>query len=799
MVSERLKTLFGKVKKGLGEKLNETKPEDVAKFAAKEAAGAIPFVGQIIKNAFDEFSEDEKEELVKELKELSESQFKEISEKVGSSVEYLKDIRGIALYFFEELRADHEEIKELIRSLIEIQIRGTEVKPSEIDIPTIQSVLRKGETFEGDFFKKEPEWIDFEGGFVVERKEVDEIMRKLETDNIQLVLGDPATGKSVILKNIGFKLAKNKDVYVVELKKHSSDEVKRYFEDILEIKDENTVFIVDDAHLLPTECERLVREFKNRKLKAKLIIGSRETRKIRGEHPKERSEFEYLSKTDIHAEDVTEEMVRVFLKRKYDFSDERIERVSKNLEKYKKDLWFLAWALKAYNPKKDSIKEEEIYEKIRDSIRNISAGEGKPRINAEDVFFPLSVFYRFEIPIERWFLEEQIGLEENIINQLIALSEITEMEERGKRRTLSLSHSSIAELYFKAYQVYPSLGRKIKRRILNQKDEELEYCFFHKYMTNMTSTDLKNAIDVVIHLRRYLFINEKGGIMSLVKKLIEDKEIEDLIKEGIEKEEDVGKIGFYVWCIAEVSKEAGLKLANRINIDNLLSKIEKEKDMERIEWCGWAIAKTSRRVALKLVDAVSSKIEKEEDIGKIGSCVWYIARASKGVALKLVDAVSNRVEKENDIEKIGWSVWYIADANKEVGLKLANCINIDVLSSKIEKEKNLRKIGRCMWYIDHVNEEVVLKLIKAVSNRIEKEEDIEKIVRCVEEIASASKEVALKLADSVSSKIEKEEDIEKIGLCVKSIAYASEEVAQEIVNHLNPKLREELRKRGWLK
>ncbi|MCK4736488.1 MAG: hypothetical protein KAT65_28800 [Methanophagales archaeon] len=163
MVSKKLKELFGNVKERLGEKLSEIKPEEVAKFAAKEAVGAIPVVGQIIKDVFDEFSPDEKEELIKELKELSESQFNEISEKVGVSVEYLKDIQGIALYSFRELRADHEVIKELIWSLIE------ELKPPEINIPPIQSVLRKEETFVGDFFKKEPEWIDFEEGFVVER------------------------------------------------------------------------------------------------------------------------------------------------------------------------------------------------------------------------------------------------------------------------------------------------------------------------------------------------------------------------------------------------------------------------------------------------------------------------------------------------------------------------------------------------------------------------------------------------------------------------------------------------------
>ena len=382
--------------------------------------------------------------------------------------------------------------------------------------PTIQSVLRKGETSEGYFFKKEPEWIDFEEGFVVERKEVAEIIKKLENDNIQLVLGEPASGKSVILKNIGFKLAKeNKDVYIVELKKHSKDEVKRYFEDIPEIKDEKAVFIVDDAHLLPTECERLVREFKNRKLKAKLIIGSRETREIRGERPKEVSEFEYLSKTDIHAEDVTEALIKRFLKRKHHFSDERIKTVSENLEEYKKDLWHLSWALKAYNPEKNLVKGEEIHKKVKDSIRDI---------NAEDVFLPLSVFYRFEIPIERRFLEERLDVDQKIITDLIYLSEIIETEEMGKRITLSLNHSSIAELYFKTYQSYLDLGRNVKNIFQKDKgDSDVEYSMFHNYINSAPASSL----DVLIHLGRDL-TDEKGGI-TLLKKLIDSKEVENSV------------------------------------------------------------------------------------------------------------------------------------------------------------------------------------------------------------------------------------------------------------------------------
>ncbi len=107
--------LFVKVKK----RLSEIKPEDIAKFAIKEAAGEIPIVGSIIKDAFDEFSPDEKRELLNELKELSEVQFKEIGEKIGASHEYLRDIQKFTLYTFEELKADHEEIKELLNHLIQ--------------------------------------------------------------------------------------------------------------------------------------------------------------------------------------------------------------------------------------------------------------------------------------------------------------------------------------------------------------------------------------------------------------------------------------------------------------------------------------------------------------------------------------------------------------------------------------------------------------------------------------------------------------------------------------------------------
>ncbi len=594
--------------------------------------------------------------------------------------------------WIEEIKNRHTfkafENRDQLKDSIKTRLRDLWNKGRwKADIPTIQSVLRKGETFEGDFFKKEPEWIDFEEGFVVERREVDELINKLESDNIQLVLGEPASGKSVILKNIGFKLAKeNKDVYIVELKKHSGDKVKRYFDDIPEIKDDKAVFIVDDAHLLMTECERLVRELKNRELKAKLIIGSRPTREIRGEHPKEVSEFEYLSKTYIHAEDITEEIIKGFLKKEHHFSDERIKTVSKNLERYKKDLWHLSWALKAYYPEMDSVEEEEIYEKIRDSIREIKLGKdesGKNKyLNGEDVFFPLSVFYRFEISVERDFLEEQLELEKDKINELIELSEIVQTEEAGRNRMLSLIHSSIADLYFRAYQAYPSLGEKSKKKILNQKDKDLQYCLFYKYMT---STDPRNAILVLIQLGGDRF-KEKGG-RTLLEQLIEGDKTQQSIKKGIIKEENIGKIGWCMRYIAGANKKVARKIVGCADIDTLSLRIVGEEDAS----------------------------------GNIASCVVGIAEASKESGLKLVDSVLTRIEKEEDIRQIGWCLGNIAEANKGVAQEIANRINVDVLLSKIEKEADIGWIGLCVGGIAAASEEVAREIVNRLNPRLRKE------------------------------------------------------------------------------
>ena len=653
----------------------------------------IPVIGQLLGEVIKEFFPSEKEKLLKELKELSEDKLNEISEKVGISVDLLEKIRELTLYKFEKLEKNTEEIKELTLQVLEKLKPVEEIKELLLreskkheELPTIEDVLRKGEIEKEDFFRKEPMWIDFEKGCIVERKEVDEIIEKLENnDKIHLVLGEPASGKSVILKNIGFKLAKQgKKVYFIDLKRHSDEEVKELFERIPEL---NAVSIIDDAHLKLFGCEKLVKEFKRRG-KGSLLIGSREVDELRKWPPIYSSEFEYLNKTKIEAKDATEDIIRLFLKRKHNLDDSRIKTISENLERYKHDLWLLSWALLAYNPEKDSVEKEEIVEKVKDSIREIKKN-GK--VNAEEVFYPLSVFYRFEIPVERRFIEN-LGIDERTIDELLSLGELIEFEEIGKRKMLLLHHSSIADIYFEAYKSYPDLGGKLRNW------DELS--LFYKYLG-----EAENSLDVIIGLGRD-WLDKKGGKTTL-RKLVESEDFVGLIRGAINEERDLWKIVSCLSGIAEASERVASKIAEKIDVKLLSSKINEERDLWKIKWCLSEIARVSEEVALKLVDPVASRINEERDLGEIGSCLSGIAEASEEVALKLVDPVASKINEERDLEKIGLCLSGIAEANEKVALKL-----VDLVASKINEERDLGKIGWCLYWIVKAGGEVEREILK---------------------------------------------------------------------------------------
>ena len=282
--------------------------------------------------------------------------------------------------------------------------------------------------------------------------------------------------------------------------------------------------------------------------------------------------------------------------------------------------------------------------------------------------------------------------------------------------------------------------------------------------------------------------------IKYAEELVKSLDLEKL-KDKIEAEEDIGKIGKCIMKVAlardqgfavSVWRHVGVaeKLLKSLDLEKLKDKIEAEEDIGKIRVCIVGIDCGSVEIAEKLLksldfEILKDKIEAEENIEKITGFVGEIAVRSEEIAEKLVPVMMKKIEAEEDIEKISkwfrgvcgvkWTRW----ASKKIAEKLSKALDIETpmtpwdahngvfsyqkLKDKINAEEDIYKI----W-----------KFILAIMGIVQKntEEDTGTVGRCcIYSTDEWCKELAEKLIPTVKNKIESEEDAGKIGGCIKSI------------------------------
>ncbi|RKY36221.1 MAG: hypothetical protein DRP73_03730, partial [Candidatus Omnitrophota bacterium] len=383
-----------------------------------------------------------------------------------------------------------------------------EPESEEINIASIKRV-RKDDVPIPSWFRVK----DFYKQYFVEREETKEIIDGLNKYPHHLIVGNPASGKTVLLKEIGRVLEEDDyNVFVLELK---LDDMEKYEEDILKLKEVSSVVLIDDAHLQWNECNSLLKKIKN---EIKIIIT---TRPFLEASPTVTTPIKMLdtpdTKTEIKAEDVAEGIIKRYLKKEFKFSNKKIEKVSKDLDKFKKDLWHLTWALLAFNKDKNTVEWQDVYEKIKDHLLNVPIGKDE-YIEADDVLLVLSAFYQYEIPVKKRFLVKDLELNEKDINTLIKAGWIIE-----RNRLLSLHHSSVAKLYLDTFKFdeHGVLGEEIKRKFGEDWLRELFHLYIQKYS--------KHSCKIITGLG---FHDE----YTLIKDLIEREETKDSILVGMNQE-----------------------------------------------------------------------------------------------------------------------------------------------------------------------------------------------------------------------------------------------------------------------
>jgi len=527
--------------------------------------------------------------------------------------------------------------------------------------------------------------------------------------------------------------------------------------------------------------------------KGRLIIGSRDSPRIMS-HPKEFNEFQTIENIKIDPYNISSQLIELFLKRKHNLEDNKVKIAMNELETYKEDLWLLSWALLAYDPINDQINMSDVYQKIVESITSL--GKTSSAINAEDILFVLSIFYRFEISVERKFIV-QLGIPEQIISDLVSLGEIF---ENKRTRALSLAHSSVANLYYETYKESSGLGYNIRSKFGQDADDKL----FHQYLMSVPFNFFRSIIAL-----RFNALNEKFD-SNLLKRLFVKKDLQKLFQSRIANCENLADISMSLVAIMDISEEFISKIANDSFIKIVADKFNNEQRIGRIGLFIMLINNMDNEVKSKLVnqiniEGIAQKLEHNE-LFYLTSCLMSLYNVSQEKAFCMVGEISKynitelieKINSERSFFIISELILFIAKGNKSLAIKIVRSININDFFNKSSDKDDAFHIGHYIMTVSllltEVSSEIVNKIdIKAFRRVIlSKIRDADALYNAnfLFGLAITNKEFTLKLItetyeEDLVSIIKREKALRNTVICIFSLAFIDRSLGLRIINKVD--------------
>jgi hypothetical protein len=422
------------------------------------------------------------------------------------------------------------------------------IKNEHINLKTLDSILGRGEHRNYDqFLRKQPHqmWVDFKEGYIIERSEVNSVMERFKHQPVQFLSGRSSSGKSVIAKQIGYKMRK-KGVRVY-FERADQLVVNEALNEISKIGGKKALLIIDNVNLSEEICEEFLERIDKPKLKI-LLVGSKTFTEKLSTLDKDMAErFPKLQRLIDDEKTLTVVKAIDAVKDVFTNFEEKKQLTIKNEHKidlrtrHGYDLVFLTYALSIYDSER-GVPQEILIKFVEQQIKNI---EDK-FTSANRIILPLSVLYSYEIPADLSFFTECLRVERETITPLIRRGEIIEADN-----SLSLSHSSKAKLFLEAFRGNPELGKSTKQLIIGAVGNEFsnwETGLFHLYfrsgpkkcatlLSRLSGKD--NEIDIATELventqtRRAIFQNIIEQRPLSLKKL---SEICLIIKSALTKE-----------------------------------------------------------------------------------------------------------------------------------------------------------------------------------------------------------------------------------------------------------------------
>jgi hypothetical protein len=393
-------------------------------------------------------------------------------------------------------------------------------------------------------------WADFQNRMVVDRDETKELLERLSSGNSVLLMGHQASGKSVIMRTLGYQLALRR--FVVFFANAESLNVDLALKDVKNWDMSNVVVLVDDVHRNPIACSDFLE--KVRTLNAKIVLSSRPLN-LNVFREGQGSQLVRLFENKVEAnvtEKVISDMIEEYCKSLDVRYDPQTKDVTQIIRKCGTDLWLVTYLLSSWNPRKASIEKiakADLYERVNQT--RVSRWSTIDR-NSIEVMQIVCALFQYEIPCAESYLIEA-GLN-NVAFRLVSEGHLIK-----RTRYYRLNHPSVARIYLETLEFCQLIGdlEKISVEILSsylEKSEEERAHVFYKLST---------------------FPKTIKKEMAVLKRMLKTMEFRELAHQ-IEQERDIGKIGFFSHSIYNLDQDSANKLLKMVGEESLMKKLIRE-------------------------------------------------------------------------------------------------------------------------------------------------------------------------------------------------------------------------------
>jgi hypothetical protein len=655
---------------------------------------------------------------------------------------WLERIAGEITYKgFEDTKDLKAHVEDKLRALWNAKFKEKEEGFEKIAIPEKfkgENVLGKKGDSEPEIFRhKGPLWIDFQSGMVdtgafqlLLTKQGKELrFDDLFINHSVILLAPPASGKSVLLRYICYKLCTmKKSVYFVELKRDKNQiaEIIDFAKADWPQLEEEVYFLVDDVHLDPEDSIDIFNWLcRPCYPKCYVIMAGRDTSNLN----ELRDKFEEMDGLEIqlNANVLAKSILQHFVKIRE--QEIRYEDVSS----YAADLWVFAFALEAFAGAKGKADERGIFEYIYKQALGYHE-------KAPCILLALADFYVFELPVDE-FAFKKILLKNKLGRFLkddydALLSILTEkglvFREMGYLR---LPHSSLANLYIQTSSKI-SFGSQIMDhfwRFGNKWQENL----IRQYL--LSEPDNLGDFAIAFGDARYYDDNLAQAIMESPElDPIWIKAIQDIkIRESFKRRKSIGWSSLIIRQIGRFDLERAKQIAEQLPYDWVYGEFIKEVEEIENELHGLTILRfigTYPRLEEiisdeKFIEVTTAKIRNIGDFN-LQIAIFIIAlklsQCERDILDRYVSAVNmpdmtQLKDLFNRMETLTDKVMVVAAAhilNNELGEVLyydvKKCFEDDV-KQNCEDKSIFNDVGKAIFYIATFDQDFAEKVINQVN------------------------------------------------------------------------------------